>query len=343
MVTPNMGNKLEENILVIRSEEDAYSFLESARSGTSPSYKGVRFDGWPSLELLIKGDKFNQSITPSVMRGLLEFQRGIYKAYAVAKYGESAKRLTEEEREQLEIKVDVRSGSSQLGINFNQIAIHIVDQLTEALTPGETIFLVVFISLLFFGNSAYKNYLEDRRKTRAEDARSDAQKQLLEAQKFQTEQETKRTEIIASIAKDSIRNMQIVESSHDAQHGILKSLAAGTESRLGDEIALSQTLSKALAANPRKAAKEVRLDGSYRITRIDWSGIGSFRVRVEGVDNGLNLDADVQDDSLDGKHKEAIKAAEWSRQPVWLQVNAKHYGDDDYRSIIIMAAEPPKS
>lgn len=343
MVTPNTGNSLEEKILVIRSEEDAYSFLESARSGTSPSYSGIRFVGWPSLELLIKGDKFNQSITPSVMKGLLEFQRGIYKAYAAAKYGESAKRLTEEEREQLEIKVDVSRGSSQLGINFNQIAIHIVDQLAETLPPGEIILLVVFISLLFFGNSAYKNYLEDRRKTRAEDARSEVHKQLLESQKFQTEQETKRTKIIASIAKDSIRNARILESSHDAQHGILKSLAAGVESQLGDEIVLKQNFSKALAANPRKSAKEVRLDGSYRIARIDWSGLGSFKVRVEGVDNGLNLDADVQDDSLDGKHKEAIKAAEWSRQPVWLQVNAKHFGDDDYRSVVIMAAEPPKS
>ena len=340
-LTPNSLS--QETLLIIASEEDAYSYLESARSGTGRSYTGIHFDGWPSLELLITGDTFNQSITPSVMKGLLEFQSGIYKAYAAAKYGETAKRLTEEEREQLEIKVDVNSGSSQLGINFNQIAIHIVDQLTETLPPEEIILLVVFISLLFFGNSAYKNYLEDRRKTRAEDARSEAQKQLLEAQKFQTEQETKRTEIIASIAKDSIRNARILESSHDAQHGIHQSLAAGTESRLGDEIALNQNLSKALAANPRKSAKEVRLDGSYRITRIDWSGLGSFKVRVEGIDNGLNLDADVQDDSLDGKHKEAIKAAEWSRQPVWLQVNAKHYSDDDYRAVVIMAAEAPKS
>lgn len=343
MVTPNTGSSLEENILVIRCEEDAYSFLESAGAGESPPYNGILFDGWPSLELLIRGDKFNQSITPSVMKGLLEFQRGIYKAYAAAKYGESAKRLTEEEREQLEIRVDVSSGSSQLGINFNQIAIHIVDQLAETLPPHEIFLIVVFIALLFFGNSAYKNYLEDRRKTRAEDARSDVQKQLLESQKFQTEQETKRTEIIASIAKDSIRNARILESSQDAQHGILKSLAAGAESRLGDEIVLNQSLSKALAANTRKSAKEVRLDGSYRITRIDWSGVGSFKVKVDGVDNGLNLDADVQDDSLDGKHKEAIKAAEWSRQPVYLQVTAKHYGDNDYRSVVIMAAEPPKS
>ncbi len=171
---------------------------------------------------------------------------------------------------------------------------------------------------------------------------SEAQKQLLESQRFQTEQETKRTEIIASIAKDSIRNARILESSYDAQNGILKSLAAGAESQLGNEIALNQNLSKALAANPRKSAKEVRLDSNYRISRIDWSGLGSFKVRVEGVDNGLNLDADVQDDSLDGKHKEAIKAAEWSRQPVWLQVNAKHYGGDDYRSVVIMAAEQPK-
>lgn len=333
----------DKNILIIRCEEDAYSFLENARAGVGPEYSEIRFDGWPSLELLIKGDKFSQSITPSVMKGLLEFQRGIYKAYAAAKYGESTKRLTEEEREKLEIQVDVRTGSSQLGIDFTKIATHIVDQLADTLEPSQTIFLVVFISLLFFGDSVYKKYLEDRRATRAEEARSEDQKRLLDTQKFQTEQETKRTEIIASIAKDSIRNARILESSHDGQHGILKSLAAGAESRLGEDISLSQSLSKALAANPRKTAREVRLDGRYRISRIDWSTIGSFKVRIDGVDNSLSLDADVQDDSLDGKHKEAIRVAEWSRQAVWLQVNAKHYGDNDYRSVVIMTATPNRT
>lgn len=343
MVAPYNGENAVGDILVIRSEQDAYSFLESTRSGKCPSYSGIAFEGWPSLELLIKGDKFNQSITPSVMKGLLEFQKGIYKAYAAAKYGESAKRLTDKEREQLEIKVDVSQGSSQLGINFNQIAIHIVDQLTGTLPPDQIFRLIVFIALLFFGNSVYRHYLEDRRKTRAEEARTEAQKQLLESQKFQAEQETRRIEIISSIAKESIQNAQILESSQGAQHGILKSLAAGSEGRIGDDIVLSQSLGRALAANTRRSAREVRLDGSYRITRIDWSGIGSFKVRVEGIDNGLNLDAEVQDDSLDGKHKEAIKAAEWSRKPVYLQVTARFFGDDDYRSVIILAAEPPKA
>lgn len=52
------------------------------------------------------------------MKGLLEFQKGIYQSYASSYYGNSTKRLKKEEKEDLEIKVDVSSGSSNFNINF---------------------------------------------------------------------------------------------------------------------------------------------------------------------------------------------------------------------------------
>ena len=67
--------------IVIRSEEDAYEVLRKARDGELGPYNSIVFDGWPTLNLYLKGDKFHQSITPTVMKGLLEFQKGIYRSY----------------------------------------------------------------------------------------------------------------------------------------------------------------------------------------------------------------------------------------------------------------------
>ena len=109
-------------VIIIRSEEDAYQVLERAYRGKINNYAELKFDGWPTLNLHPKGKKFDQSITPTVMKGLIELQRGIYKSYASAGYGNSSKRLTEIEKTELEIKVDVKKGSSSFDINFQEIA-----------------------------------------------------------------------------------------------------------------------------------------------------------------------------------------------------------------------------
>ncbi len=64
-----------------------------------------------------------------------------------------------------------------------------------------------------------------------------------------------------------------------------------------------------------------------------------FKVKVFGLDNGLQLDAEVQDDSLTGKYKEALKEAEWSRSPVKLKINAKLIGEDEYKDAVVVSAE----
>lgn len=90
--------------IVIRSEEDAYEVLRRARDRELGPYNRIIFDGWPTLNLYLQGEKFHQSITPTVMKGLLEFQKGIYRSYAAAKYDHPAKRLSEKERDELEIR-----------------------------------------------------------------------------------------------------------------------------------------------------------------------------------------------------------------------------------------------
>jgi hypothetical protein len=340
MAEENLGEDQEPRTLFIRSEEDAYDFLERSQSESQFTFTRVEFQGWPTLELSVKGDKFNQSITPSVMKGLLEFQKSIYKSFAIAKYGSSSKRLTELEREQLEIKVSVNKGSSVFGINFTEIANHAVDQLTGILPPSEIAVVVVMIAAMAFGRSAYGIYLEDRRISRKDEVSAEYQKAVLDALTFKLPQQEKRANVIEKLAEASDLNKQIYHSSQEAQHAIVKSIGAGTQGRIGDTISISKEASEILSANPRRKSTNVRLDGKYRIVRIDWSGVGVFRVRIESSENGMQLDADVEDESLDGKHKEAIKAAEWSRKPVELQINARSFGENDYRDVVIVSAQP---
>lgn len=324
--------------IVIRSEDDAYEVLRMARDGELGPYKSIVFDGWPTLNLYLKGDKFHQSITPTVMKGLLEFQKGIYRSYAVAKYDHPGKRLSEQEREDLEIRVDIKDGSSDLDINFQELATKLLGQMVGKMDSQDIVITIVTIAVLYFGNSAYRTFLENRKETRIKEISDDTQRETLAVLKYTSEQETMRAQIIADLARDNSKVDNIAQIAFDAQTDVVKAMAAGTTAKV-EGIELTAGIADSLTQNARRKSEEVRLDGIYRLIKLDWTDASKFKVKVYNVKTGLSLDAEVQDDSLTGKYKEALREAEWSRSPVALKINAKTFGDEAYRNAVVISAE----
>lgn len=333
------AGSIDENPdIIIRSEDDAYEILNKASQNEINRYGAIRFEGWPSFTLHLKGEKFDHSITPTVMRGLCEFQRGLYRSYAAAKFDDPTKRLTVAEKDALEIKVGVQGGSSIYDISYQQIANKIIEELGPRMNPTEVLVTVVLIAVLFFGSSAYKSYLSARKEVRIKEITDETQKEALATLRFSSEQETKRTVLISQLAKNDHKIENIERLAYDTHTEIIKSLSSAYESRL-DGIRLTPDVTEILTQNARRKSNEVRLDGEYRLLRLDWSDATKFKVKVINIKSGIQIDAIVQDDSLTGKYKEALKAAEWSRVPVALKINAKLLGDDDYHDAVILSAE----
>ncbi len=339
MVSGKREDQLRD--IVIRSEEEAYAVLELAKDGKLGAFGNLVFDGWPTLSIYLQGEKFHRSITPTVMRGLLEFQRGIYQSYAAAKYNHPTKRLSEEEKKALEIRVDVKDGSSDFGINFQELAIKLVEQLGGKMDPVHVLITVVSIAVLYFGSSAYKSFLEHRKDLRAKEVSDDTQRKTLEALQFTSAQETERMKIMAELARQDHRVENIGRLAYEAHSEVVKTLAAGDKAAI-EGISIEPEVAESLTRNARRKSAEVRLDGVYRLLKLDWSDALKFKVKVFNTESGLQLDAEVQDDSLTGKYKEALREAEWSRAPVALRINAKLVGDSEYRDAVVVAAEAPR-
>jgi hypothetical protein len=331
-ITDDAGN------IVIKNEDDAYRILELAAEDKIGEYNEIIFDGWPTLNIYLKGEKFQKSLTPTVMKGLIELQKGIYQSYSAAKFNTPNKRLTDEEKDSLELRVVVNEGSSDLDINFTEIAVQLVRELGPKLDPNYILITVVGIAVMYFGHSAYKTYLENRKEVRLKEISDEHQKDIISALKFTSEQETKRSAILADVIK-SQPNMAMVEKiAYDTHTDLVKSVSAGAQAKIGDT-PLTPDISETLTQNARRKSREVRIDGIYRLIKLDWTNPSRFKVRVFNTQTGLELDAEVQDDSLTGQYKDAIKNAEWSRKPIHLEINAKQLGDDDqfYDAVIVTA------
>ena len=331
----------EVTSLVIRNEQDAYELLSRC---IKPDFEigndiNVVLDGWPTLEIRVKGERFNSTITPSIMAGFIEFQKAIYKSYALTKYNSSnVNKLTKDEKEQLELLITVSEGSSIFGIDFQGALEKFMDNVGNKLTRKDVVVSVLALGVLYFGDSAYKSYLEERREVRVAELKSEEQVKMIEHLQFASEEETKRAKIIQELAQQHVQVQNVQSQAHDAQTELVKSFRRVEKASIGAVTVDGETATE-LTKNARKKSLEVRLDGAYRVMLVDSSELGVFKIKVRDILSKEEFTAIVQDESMDHKHKRLIQAAEWSKTPVNLVINAKDLDGEIKQAVVMSASE----
>lgn len=322
--------------IIIRSEDDAISLLSKCLSKEIAFNLGeLSFDGWPAFNLHVIGPQYHQSITPSIMSGFLDLQKEVYKAYALAKYNTvSTKNLTKEERKKLEFTVDVEDGSSNFDINLQDLLARFIDQAASKMEPTHILIALLGMSLLYFGSNAFKSYLDQRQRSREAELKSSQQGELISALKYLSQEETKRAELISSLVKTDYRLQNLESASYDAHTSILKSLKNSQQADV-QGIEIDGDVAELLSQNARRKSEDVRIDGKFKLLKVDASNAAAFKVTIQNCDSDEVIDAKVQDESLSTNNRLTLQDAEWSRTPVLLKINAKSKGDEIHSAVII--------
>lgn len=324
-----------EQEIVITNESDAYDLLNKINEGLKLDHTNIRFEGWPKLKIHLVGSKYDQTITPTMMRGFLELQHAIYRSYTLSTYNSPNTRLLKkEEKDSLEIQVRVSDGSSNYEIDLQEIFIKFIETTGGKMDSLHIVTTVISIAVLFFGTSAVKSYLENRKDIREKELKSEEQRAQIEALKFVSEQETERTKIMSRIIERMPQIRNIENSAHDIQTTIIRSFSSAEAAEFQD-VSISPEAANILTANARRRSQDIRLDGQFKILRVDSTDLTEFKVRIKNVISGDVLDATVQDSSLDQRNKPILQEAEWSRTPVELKINAKLLQGEIRNAIII--------
>ncbi|MFP9429830.1 hypothetical protein ACJ9N4_06035 [Enterobacter sp. LM3] len=319
----------------VESEQQAFELLERYLNGQGLPEK-ITFNGWPSLTIRLTGDKFNKSLTPSVMKGFVEMQSQINKSYALAKYGTpDVRRLTKEELDALEIEVTVEQGSSLVEINIDGFLSKLTHELVGKMNATEIVITVLGAAVIWGGVTVFKRFLDNRKDTRLAEIAKEGDKEHLRSMQVMTQEETKRLQIIAEMVakKPLLDNMD--RMSYDAKTTMVKSFVRSDTAEI-DGVTIDSETAKELVTNARRRSVEMRIDGVYRIEEVNNTDPECFKVKVRRVDSDQRLTCVVQDIFLDESgNKEALQRAEWERKPVHLSINAKHV-DGDIKSAVIL-------
>lgn len=309
----------EFNQIIIDSEDSAWKVLQLAIANNLPE-DGINlvFENWPIIDIKVIGEKHHASLTAKNMEGLLELQKTINRSYALLVYNSpNSANLKKDEREQLELVFNISPGSSEILAKLEKQLDTFTKGMVEKMEPKHFVICVLSAGLLWTGNTCWSTWLQHQKEIKVIETTKDTRQ-------FASEQEFKKMQLIAQVAGKIPIIQDIKETSEEMYNNVLKSVStAEMVSIAGVEKIPGETVKKLIKPESVKA-KEIRLDGTYRILKVDSSMERKFRVHVLNLDTQENFSAIVQESFVTaGKHKELLQDAEWNKKPVVLQINAK--------------------
>ncbi|BBP76492.1 hypothetical protein PHLH7_25960 [Pseudomonas sp. Ost2] len=329
--------------ITIRNESDAFEAIQTYLQ--EGGFKGnVKLSGWPKLEVRLVGEKFDATITPPVMKSFLELQNLVYKSYAIAQYDtDDTRKLSSAEREELEILIKVEEGSSIFEIDFQGVLEKFAQKAAETMSPELIAITVIGLGVLWVGKASYGAYLDYRKEVRLGEAKTEEQRNILETMKESSREETKRMELMTKLMVREPKLEEVSRQAYDSKTEMLKGFAKADTATMSG-ITTTGEEAQELVVNARRRAVEQRLDGFYRVLRVDSSDPEAFKVKIRRHRAGTEFEALVEDITLNAEQKEILQYAEWERTIVYLSINAKIL-DESIKSAVVIGVErrnPPE-
>lgn len=332
---------------VIRSEDDAFNLLQELVRKEGQFDIGdldVQFSGWPNLEIYAKGERYQQTISPAMMKSFLALQSAVYRSYALSKYNSpNVNKLTKQEKEALEIRVKVEKGSSNFSLDLQKLAEHFIDGAMGKMTGDQLLIVMITAMLLLFGHIAIKQILEHRRQVRTEELSAGTQREQLAVMQTMTQEETKRAELMQKLVQENSKIDNLYRIAYDANMDMLKGLETAELSNF-QGVPLNAEQAHLLVQNARRKSNQIRLDGKFRILGVDSSLKSDFKLRVLSLESHEEFVAQVQEKDLTMSATAKLQQAEWERRPIMLHINASEQHGQIKKAVIVAVGEvdPPK-
>ncbi|MDQ8974665.1 hypothetical protein [Acinetobacter johnsonii] len=310
----------------ISNEDQAIDLLDSLlNEKLNLEHVNLEFDGWPNYHLHVEGDKYHQTITPSIMNGFLELQSGIYKSYALIKYDtETTQCLTKAERQELEIEVKVEDGSSSFDINLTEIGIKLVESTAGKMSPTQAVVIILSCLVLYFGKNYLQQILTARKEAREaeldQQKNAEDRKERLETIKILTEQNQKFVDVISKANQFDPRIKKMEQHAADTNAAILKSVQDADQAEIQNAVSLPGDVAKELSITPKTRWEPLRIDDWYRVLEVDSSNAASRKIRLQRIKDNKELMSVLENDSLDQKNLQLIQQAEWKYAKIFLHI-----------------------
>ncbi len=297
----------------IESEEDAFKILDRVLRGdfAVDNLPELSFGDHTAFQYLDPAG--NSSVDVNSIRALTAVQNQVYKTYAYAKTGEpDARRLTDDEREQLKIQFRVRSGSSDIFAELGTAISRVLLQMADKLSPEQILLFGSFLVIMWTGKSAYKMHLDNSAKRQEEAAKSEERIEMFRTIREANAIPARQLKILEQTMSRIEQAPVASQIAGDTAHEVLRSVNDNSTATVNG-LMIDGANAKAATRQPRFDTHEQIIDGQYIVVRVDSSATQGFRVRLRNEHSGDEINVGITDALVQADQREAIQSAEWSK------------------------------
>lgn len=309
--------------LQISSEDEAWEYLERSLNGELPenTVPAVRFTGWPHVEIYLPHTPIDSSLSPAMMEALLDLQKAIHRTHSLVTTGEKS-RLSNAEKDRLELRAQVKGGSSKIDIDLTQIAETWGTALIGKLTPEQAVAVIITAILALGGATVFSIWANKRAEIRKAELEEKGKERLFDAFEKLADEDTKRQKLYY----EAMQRLPVLrEVSAEADEAKTKLVKAVGEEGGGtvDGIPLDADVANDLVKNARRPAAEETLKSTFRVARVDTTSPDGFRVALRDTKTGEEVTASLMDALISDRHRSLIQAAEWNKEPVAVELRLR--------------------
>lgn len=325
----------------IQTEEEAWSLIQSVLSGDFGDKPVIpTFDGWPSQEIIFWLDDEHEVLTAPMLEALLDYQAGIYRAFMlVVEDTTNLRKLSDEYRRKYEIRFQVGQGCTKLIPDFTSVLEKFATAAAGNMTGSQITIAILGVALMFFGNSAWKAWLDGRTKKAAEESKSDSTKEMLGALHFASEQDTVRTTLLIGALEKCFGNRALVDASEEGKHGVLRAAARMDSTEVAD-VEIEPNVARKIARNGRTEPEMDIEIGNFIVLRNDANPDTPFKVKVRNLSTDEEFSAGIRDALVAGNDRQVISEAEWTHSAFWARIEVLRRRGEISEATIVEVGPP---
>lgn len=285
---------METHNFRITSDDDAIGFLEKILHHNIGSNISLEVTNWPKLSIKYHGEDFDGTVTAAVAKTIIELQNTFNSIYCLCVYDDTnTRRLKAEERQALQIKVQVKEGCTEL--DLVEISKLFLEQIGKMSDPYQAA-VYIFAILACCSAVGFIFWLKHK------DKDNEREKQL-EMEKEKTEQ----LRVFSDFASKFSQCKPALSTADQLNENIIRT--AGEASSIeANGITIGKDRIRALQQKRRNTSNRKRLEGDFRVDKADSSNEKYWEFQLVRADGKLTCTAKTDNEkSIDDLYK-ALKS-----------------------------------
>ena len=334
----------DPEVLRISNEQDAWdalrSLLANRSRGRRVSLELVNTD-WMKFHYTVTGEVFHQTITPSVMAGLIGFQSAFYRSAAlILKDSADIRKLTHIEREQYEFVFSVKDGSSELDADLGKLVARVINGAVKKMGGTQITIVFVLFLLLFAGRAGFESYIQgniDIKKQEIQAGHDSAQLSALTG--LLSESAKENSSLLSQALRTSEQAREISEQAKDGYNSIIKH-SERADSINVQGVDVPKPALEDLTAISRRPSKEVTERLNVTVKTIDRIDDDYFSIKLEKEDQSY-ISATISDPILVNRYIRILQNSLSKNTVISVRIDARQVGDDLLNAKIVRVSRKP--